>query len=191
MRSQRVCLPQFRFVLPLLGALFFSYSTTSNALVHGADSLPMPDKQGGFEIGNGRTLIRNLAGRYTLKVPVQWEVGVSNKMTEIMTPQRKNIPRSRIQINILGADGIQSTQDLLLRKKDDEDWRPMDTNPRLTGIEKMTSDKNHLDSGHAALKMELLSQDKIVVISIWANPNDDETLDQLMEIAETVRLMNQ
>lgn len=57
----------------------------------------------GFEIGNGKRLIRNLNGMYGLRINNAWEVGVAGRFTEIFTSLAEGTPRAILRINVLDS----------------------------------------------------------------------------------------
>ena len=67
----------------------------------------------GFEIGNGRKVIKNTPGQYQLIVPESLEVGFSSKFTEAITPLFEGTPRAKLQINIIKDEKIATYSDLI------------------------------------------------------------------------------
>ncbi len=66
----------------------------------------------GFEIGNGKKLIKNLIGKYSAKIDPKYEVGQFEAFTEITSPLSEGVPRARWQINAVNSTEIQSLRDL-------------------------------------------------------------------------------
>lgn len=97
----------------------------------------------GFEIGNGRKLIRNEPGKYLMKIYDKWEVGQAEAFTEITSPLHEGVPRARLQINVVGSDNIQSLQDLYASRSE-VTWIPVALG-KLQGIqqEKVLSNGVH------------------------------------------------
>ncbi|MSP18048.1 MAG: hypothetical protein EXR74_00610 [Bdellovibrionales bacterium] len=67
----------------------------------------------GFEIGNGRKVIKNTPGQYELIIPKSLEVGFSSKFTEAITPLFEGTPRAKLQINIIKDAKIGTYSDLI------------------------------------------------------------------------------
>lgn len=78
----------------------------------------------GFEIGNGRKLIKNVPGSYGIVVPEKLEVGFYNRFTEIIAPLMEGTPRARLQINVVKFESLNTLTDLL-ESKDGQGWVPV------------------------------------------------------------------
>lgn len=63
----------------------------------------------GFEIGNGKRILRNEKGRYELKTLKQLEAGIRESLTEVVSPLSEGTPRSRLQIDIIPSKVEHST----------------------------------------------------------------------------------
>jgi hypothetical protein len=77
-----------------------------------ADDTDKPEGMG-FEIGNGKRMVRNMGGLYGLNVPQNWEVGFHGKFTEILTSLQEGSPRARLHINVITAEAIRTFRDLV------------------------------------------------------------------------------
>ncbi len=97
----------------------------------------------GFEIGNGRKLIKNEPGKYLMKIYDKWEVGKADAFTEITSPLYEGVPRARLQINVIESDNIQNLTDLYASRKE-ATWIPVVLG-KLQGIqqEKVLSNGVH------------------------------------------------
>ena len=84
----------------------------------------------GFEIGNGRKIIENVKGGYSIVVPEKTEVGTSKNYTEVIAPLSEGTPRARLQINVVKDTGLMTINDLVDSKKDGS-W----TVTKLAGLE--------------------------------------------------------
>ncbi len=78
----------------------------------------------GFEIGNGRKLIKNEPGKYLMKIYDKWEVGQADAFTEVTSPLIEGVPRARLQMNVVNGKETQSIQDLYESRKE-ANWIPM------------------------------------------------------------------
>jgi hypothetical protein len=87
----------------------------------------------GFEIGNGKKMIKNEPGRYGMKIYDKWEVGLAEAFTEVISPLHEGVPRARLQINVVPSTNIQSLQDLYESRRD-SGWIPVVIG-RLQGVQ--------------------------------------------------------
>lgn len=90
----------------------------------------------GFEIGNGRKLIKNVNGMYLLKIYKDWEAGTLDKLTEIISPLHEGIPRARLRINVMQGEKREMIRQIL-EKKEAQDWVPVVLD-QLNGLQKQT-----------------------------------------------------
>jgi len=88
----------------------------------------------GFEVGNGRTLLKNEAGKYSIIVPNRLEIGKFDRFTEAISPSSEGTPRARLQINVVKNTGIE-TIDELVATKPDANWAQLSL-AGLSGIRK-------------------------------------------------------
>lgn len=86
----------------------------------------------GFEVGNGRQLIKNDPGNYKLMIPERLEVGFADRLTEIISPFAEGTPRARLQINVVKNVPVDSHSDLVASNPE---WTPI-TLAGLHGIRK-------------------------------------------------------
>ena len=89
----------------------------------------------GFEIGNGRKLIKNTNGSYEIIIPEKLEVGFANRYTEIIAPLFEGTPRARLQINIVKADSLNTLADLV-ESRSGQGWEAVKL-AGLNGIKKV------------------------------------------------------
>jgi hypothetical protein len=75
----------------------------------------------GFEVGNGRLLIRNDPGNYSIIVPDKLEIDKFDRFTEAISPRSEGTPRTRLQINVVKNTGFSSV-DELIQSKPDATW---------------------------------------------------------------------
>lgn len=123
----------------------------------------------GFEIGNGRKVIRNQAGAYLLKIYKEWEVGILGKFTEIISPLYEGVPRARLQINVLHEDKLKTVEDLL-DSMPSEEWMPVVLG-ELEGVQKRRPTVNGVQTTEVRL---FRGPGEVIVMALDGKPGDNE-----------------
>lgn len=119
----------------------------------------------GFEIGNGRKLIKNEPGKYSMKIYDKWEVGQADAFTEVISPLYEGVPRARLQINVVATDAIRTLQDLYESRRDPT-WIPLVLG-KLQGIQQ----EKVLSNGVHELEVRLFRRDgEVVVLQMDGRP---------------------
>lgn len=177
---------RMRGIAIIIGLTFTVASTVS----FGHIVNPLGDDQG-FEIGNGRKLIRNLAGKYGVNVPDKWEAGLFKSFTEVIAPLYEGTPRSRLQINVIKPTGATSPIELLKTKSEDT-WTRVAL-AELEGIKKETI----LAGGVHEVDIELFrGKEELIVINLTGKPKEitsgaaPSSFDRLYRSLQTIHLGN-
>lgn len=119
----------------------------------------------GFEIGNGRKIIENKNGGYTIIVPEKTEVGTTKNYTEVIAPLSEGTPRARLQINVVKDPGLKTINDLVDSQKDGT-WVPVKM-ADLDGIQKEETLTTRLRQIEIRL---FLREGEIVVVNLEGVP---------------------
>lgn len=119
----------------------------------------------GFEIGNAKT-IENLPGRYKITVPSKTEVGSVKTYTEAIAPLSEGTPRTRLQINLVTENNMNSVANLIDSRLE-ENWSPINLSG-LSGIKKEVT----VSTGLSQVEVRLfLRPGKIIVINLEGVPS--------------------
>ena len=125
-------------------------------------------ERAGFEIGNGRKLIKNLDGGYLMKIYKDWEVGINGKFTEVVAPIYEGVPRGRLQINVLGEGDLDSAIDTS-QQRPASDWMPVVLGD-LQGVQK----SRLLPSGINSTEVRLFRDTgEVIVMTLDGAPGKD------------------
>lgn len=148
------------------GMLFFSLSAMAQAPGR-TDANP---ESLGFEIGNGKRIIRNLNGMYGLRIFGSWEASISDKFTEVITSLSDGTPRARLQINMVQAESIRTFNDLVdLFLGKAKGW----TVAKIGDLEAVQKEAN-LSTGRCVLDVRVFkAPQEIAVINLDAAPKCD------------------
>src|SRR5262245_2056433 len=88
----------------------------------------------GFEIGNGRQLVKNPIGNYSIIVPDRLEVGTFKRLTDAIIPISEGTSRANFHTDIVKTMSITSPAELI-DSRPDATWTPI-TLAGLSGIRK-------------------------------------------------------
>jgi len=141
------------------------------------------DGHWGFEIGNGRKLVQNLAGKYGINVPEGWESFLFEKFTEV-APNYKGAPRGSIQINVVDSHGIGSAG-ALVESKREGGWSRINLND-LEGIKK----EDRGNGGYRRVAIELCKGKELILINLEGNLQRDEHA-PFNQLYESLKNINQ
>jgi hypothetical protein len=123
----------------------------------------------GFEIGNGRKLIKNEPGKYLMKIYDKWEVGQAEAFTEITSPLYEGVPRARLQINVVDSTNIQSLDDLYQSRRESS-WIPVAMG-KLQGVQQ----EKTLSSGVVEMEVRLFrAPGEVLVMQMDGRPGKKE-----------------
>ena len=142
---------------------------------------------GGFEIGNGRKVIVNGTGGYSIVIPEKMEVGNSKTFTEVITPLPAGTPRARLQINVVRDEGLITIHDLVDSRKDGV-WTPINL-AGLAGIQKEETLPTRLRQIEIRL---LLRPREILVVNLEGVPGPSmmNPFETIRESLETLKVFN-
>lgn len=127
-------------------------------------------ERAGFEIGNGRVIIKNYAGKYQLKIYDKWEVGIMERFTEVISPIYEGIPRARLQINAVIDERV-TTVDDLVQPNENSEWGRVFLGD-LDGVKKEVSQPNGIHN----LEVRLFrGPGDLIVINVDGKPGSGST----------------
>jgi hypothetical protein len=117
----------------------------------------------GFEVGNGRQVIKNEAGNYRVVVSDKLEVGFANRLTEATSPIGLGTPRTRLQINVVRNTPIDSLMEL---RNDNPDWSPV----KIAGLDGIRKEVV-LPTGIRQIEVRLfVKMNEVIVINLEGVP---------------------
>lgn len=141
----------------------------------------------GFEVGNGKKLIKNTPGNYEIIVPETLEVGFSNKFTEIIAPLFDGTPRAKLQINLVKNEKIGNLSELVNSvSPEDGSW----TQTTLAGYDGIKSEIVLPTKLHQIEYRLFFKEFEILVLNIEGIPSysPKSTFESLKKALETLKI---
>jgi hypothetical protein len=140
----------------------------------------------GFEIGNGKKVVKNTPGSYEFIIPDTLEVGFSNRFTEVIAPLFDGTPRAKLQINIVKNNSIGSFSDLVNSIGTDTNW----TRVSLAGYDGIKSELVLPTKLHQLEYRLFFKEFELLVINVEGIPrySPKSTFEQLQKALDTLKI---
>ena len=140
----------------------------------------------GFEIGNGKKLIKNTPGNYEIVIPDRLEVGFSNSFTEVIAPLFDGTPRAKLQVNLIKDDNIGNISELVNSVPNVSSW----TQTTLAGFDGIRNEVVLPTKLHQIEYRILFRAFEILVINIEGIPgySPKSTFETLQKSVETLKI---
>ena len=120
----------------------------------------------GFEIGNGKRLIRNPSGLYGMKISNSWRHEFFGQLTEIVSGFSGR-PKARLRISMETDENIQTFADLVLLFRRKMGW----SIDKIAGLDAILKEEE-LSDGHCMLDAKVFrAPGEVAVITLDGAPD--------------------
>lgn len=140
----------------------------------------------GFEVGNGKKLVKNTPGNYEIAIPESLEVGFSNKFTEIIAPLFEGTPRAKLQLNLIRNEKIGNLSELVNSVSEDRSW----TQTTLAGYDGIRTEVVLPTKLHQIEYRLFFKEFEILILNVEGIPSysPKSTFEALQKALETLRI---
>lgn len=140
----------------------------------------------GFEVGNGKKLVKNIPGNYEISIPESLEVGFSNKFTEIIAPLFEGTPRAKLQLNLARNEKIGNLSELVNSVSEDRSW----TQTTLAGYDGIRTEVILPTKLHQIEYRLFFKEFEILILNVEGIPgySSKSTFESLQKSLETLKI---
>jgi hypothetical protein len=140
----------------------------------------------GFEMGNGKKIVKNTPGNYEIIIPDKLEAGFSNKFTELIAPLFDGTPRAKLQINIVKNDLVKSLFELVNSVPGDNTW----TQASLAGFDGIRNETVLPNKVHQLEYRLFFKEFEVLVISVEGVPgySSKSNFEMLQRALDTLKI---